>query len=305
VDALPQFDLYTLKTILHSQKGMLRGPESRESFEQVLAQFPPTDGVDFEDVIIGGRNAVRCVPEGSNPHSIILYLHGGGYVAGSAHGYRHLCARLAKLVGAPAFVLEYRLAPEHRFPAALDDAVAAYRSLIETGTEPKSIVIIGDSAGGGLTVATLVALRDASLPLPAGAALISPWTDLEGTGASVVEKADADPILAADTIPSMAAYYLGDQSPRLPLASPIHADLTGLPPLLIQVGEDEILLDDARRLAEHAKAAGVDVSLRIWPGLFHVWHLTAGVLREGEEGIAEAAGFLRDILAMHARSAVT
>ncbi len=194
----------------------------------------------------------------------IYYLHGGGYVIGSINTHRALIARLSAASGARAFAINYRLAPEHPFPAAVEDAVSAYRWLLEQGVDPATIVIAGDSAGGGLTVATLVALRDAGVPLPAAAVCLSPWTDMEGIGESAKTRKAADPMIDPEGGLAQAQLYLGGADPRTPLAAPLYADLRGLPPMLIHVGDAEVLLDDSTRLAERAKAAGVDVTLEVW-----------------------------------------
>jgi monoterpene epsilon-lactone hydrolase len=213
-------------------------------------------------------------------------------VGGSSLAYRALYGGLARAAGARGLALDYRLAPENPFPAAVDDAVAGYKGLLGQGIAPENIAIAGDSAGGGLTVATLVAARDAGLPMPAAAVAISPFADMEGTGESVVSKAAEDPSLNREGLTGMAGTYLNGGSPRSPLASPIYANLAGLPPLLIQVGSVEILLDDATRLAARAGAANVDVQLEIWAGMPHVWHGFASMLSEGRDAIERAGAFM-------------
>jgi acetyl esterase/lipase len=190
--------------------------------------------------------------------------------------------------------VDYRLAPEHPFPAAVEDAVAGYDWLLSTGVDPAQVIIGGDSAGGGLTVATLVALKDAGVPMPSADLCISPWTDLALTGGSLRSKADADPMIAPDRITRVRDAYVGDADPREPLASPIYADLSGLPPMLIQVGENEVLLDDSTRLAERAEAARVDVTLEVWPEMIHVWHFFAELLPEGQQAIDRIGEYLRE-----------
>jgi epsilon-lactone hydrolase len=223
----------------------------------------------------------------------VLYLHGGGYVIGSLRSHRHLAAAIAGAAGASALSLDYRRAPEDPFPAAVDDAVASYRWLLEQGITPGRIVIAGDSAGGGLTVATLVALKDARVPLPAGGVCISPWVDLTFSGASYETKAAVDPIVRRPGIDEMARAYLGKTDPRTPLASPAFADLRGLPPLLIHVGSDEVLLDDAVQLALRAKAAGVSAMLEVWDRMIHVWHWFLPMLEEADSAIQGIGRFCR------------
>ena len=222
----------------------------------------------------------------------LLYLHGGGYIAMSPKTHRPITSRLAVWSDTRLFALDYRLAPEHPFPAAVEDAVAAYRTLIATGISPARIVVAGDSAGGGLALALLLALRDAGERLPAAAVLFSPWTDLAATGQSIIGNAAADPLIVAPWLEPVARLYLGDTPATNPLASPVYADLTGLPPLFIQASDSEILLDDARRVAGNARRDGVRATLRIWPGLPHVWHLFAPVLPEARAALREAAEFV-------------
>ncbi len=222
---------------------------------------------------------------------VMLYLHGGAYSLGSVVTHRELIARLACATRRRALALNYRLAPEHPFPAALDDTAAAYGWLLAQGISPERIVIAGDSAGGGLAIAALVALRDAGTPLPAAAVCLSPWLDLTLSGASVRAQAAADPILDAASLDRYARAYAAGQPLNRPLLSPLFADLRGLPPVLLQVGAAEILFDDATRLAEAARAAGVAVTLQTWPGLFHVFQLFA-FLPETARAVAQIAEFV-------------
>ncbi len=224
---------------------------------------------------------------------VLLYLHGGGYSAGSANSHRGLVAQIAAASGIRALLPEYRLAPEHPFPAALEDALAVYRYLLAKGVPPHGIVLAGDSAGGGLAVAVSVALRDRGVPLPAGAVLISPWTDLAGTGESLRTRARQDPWLQPQGMPAVAALYHGETPPTHPLVSPLYADLEGLPPMLIHVGDCEILLSDATRLAEKARQAGVPVSLKVWPGMFHVFHAFYPFVPEARQAIRAIGRWIR------------
>lgn len=245
--------------------------------------------VNSQSVEAGGVKAEWIVPPNASSDRVILYLHGGGYVMGSINTHRAMVARIARAAQARALALDYRLAPEHPFPAAVEDATAAYRWLLAQGYKPNKIVIAGDSAGGGLVLATLVKLRDANVALPACAVPISPWTDMEGTGASMKTNADKDPMVAPSGsnggLFNMAKAYVGNANPKDPLASPLHADYHGLPPLLIQVGGTETLLDDSTRVAQKAKAAGVKVDLEVWDEMIHVWHVFAKLLPEGQQAI--------------------
>ena len=214
-------------------------------------------------------------------------------MVGSVESNRDMVSRISRAADVRALGIDYRLAPESPFPAGLEDSVAAYRWLLSSGADPARMVVLGDSARGGLTLATLLALRDAGEPLPAAGVRFSPWVDLEATGESMTTKADADPFVKRDRLLAMAKFYVGDQDPRTPLAAPLHADLRGLPPLLIQVGTAETLLDDSTRIAERARAAGVDVTLEQWDDMIHVWQLFSSILPEGQQAIEHVGEFIR------------
>jgi monoterpene epsilon-lactone hydrolase len=231
----------------------------------------------------------------------ILYFHGGAYIAMSARTHRAITSRLATWSDASVFSSDYRLAPEHKFPAALDDALAAYRALIAAGTPASRIVVAGDSAGGGLALCLLLAAREAGDALPAAAVLFSPWTDLAVTGNSITENDAADPMMFGAWVGQQPPYYLGDTPATHPLASPLYADLAGLPPLLIQVSSTEVLLDDSRRVAENAKRSGVDTTLQIWPGVPHDWQMFATILPEARAALRDASGFIRARLGSEVR----
>jgi monoterpene epsilon-lactone hydrolase len=266
--------------------------ETRAGFEQLTQMFPLAPDVTHQSVDAGGVPAEWVgVPE-SRADRVILYLHGGGYVIGSPNTHRELASRIARATQARALVIDYRLAPEHPFPAAVEDATAAYRWLVGTGVSSSRIAIAGDSAGGGLTLATLLALRDARQPLPAAGVCMSPWTDLEGTGASAQPGGADDPLLDLAGLREMGAHY-ASASPRDPLAAPLYASFRGLPPLLIQVGTRELLLDDSTRVAAKAKAEGVDVTLEAWDGLIHVWQLFGPNVPESEQAVARIGEFAR------------
>jgi acetyl esterase/lipase len=235
--------------------------------------------------------------------TVLLYLHGGGYFACSAQSHRPITVGFA-LHGFRVLAPDYRLAPENQFPAAVDDAVAAYRGLLAEGHSPGSIAVAGDSAGGGLTLSLLLALREAGTPLRTGAALFSPWTDLAATGDSVRTNADRCAMFNGPDIGPSARYYLGTTDPRNPIASPLYADLKGLPPLLIHVGEDEVLRDDSTRLAERARAAGVRVELKVWPVVPHAWQLAPHMIPEARQSLRESAAFLHSLTAPEASNKV-
>ena len=258
----------------------------------IEAQAPA--GVTCTPVEAGGVSAEWSVADGAAEDKVILYVHGGGYVMGSAGSHRDVTGRLSKASGARVLSLNYRLAPEHPFPAPVDDAVAAYRWLLAQGISSSNIAIAGDSAGGGLAFATLLALREAGDPLPAAGVGISPWVDMEGTGESMTTRAAVDPVVQKEGLLEMAKLYLGDADPKNPLAAPLHANLAGLPPLLIQVGDAETLLDDSVRITERARKAGVDVTLKIWDEMPHVWHMFAPILPEGQQAIEEIGAFFKE-----------
>ncbi len=270
--------------------------EQRAAMETLTAMAPPAEDVVYTPVDADGRPAEWVVANGANDRDALLYLHGGGYCIGSIASHRHLAADLSRAAGVRVLLVDYRLAPEHPFPAAVEDAVAAYRFLLDSGFDRRHLAIAGDSAGGGLTAATLLALRDRDVPLPAGAALLSPWLDLSQSGESMDGKADADPIVQREPLQRMADAYLNGAHPETPLASPLFADLRHLPPLLIQVGTAETLLDDSRRFAERARAAGVDATLEVWDDMVHVWHAFGFVLPEARDANARVGAFLRQHL---------
>src|SRR5229473_8333507 len=231
--------------------------------------------------------------EGPQPGDVtLLYLHGGGYFGCSAESHRPITVAFA-LEDFRVFAPDYRLAPENRFPAAVDDAVAVYRALLSAGYSPQRIVVSGVSAGGGLTLSLLLAVRAAGVALPAAAALFSPWTDLAATGDSIRTNSKRCAMFIGSDVAASARYYLGDTDPRNPLASPLYADLAGLPPLLIHVGSNEVLLDDSTRLAERARAAGVSVELKVWPVVPHAWQLVPHLVPEARQSLRESAAFLR------------
>jgi epsilon-lactone hydrolase len=268
--------------------------ERRAMYDRAEQVFTLPPGTTVELVTAGGRPAEWIRPAGARSDAALLYLHGGGYVIGSPRSHRHLAEAMARAAGVSCLLPDYRLAPEHPFPAAVDDALAAYRSLIEQRKiAPGSIAIAGDSAGGGLTAVTLLSIRQAGLPMPCAAVCISPWTDLTCSAPSYETKAATDPLVMRPGITVMAKEYLGATDPRTPLASPVFADLRGLPPMLIQVGSEEVLLDDATRLAERARAAGVDATIEVWDSMIHVWHWFLPWLDEAQSAVDKIGAFLR------------
>jgi epsilon-lactone hydrolase len=274
--------------------GQAKSPqELRASMAAAFSAFPSADDVKCEPVNAGGVKAEWITANNAASDRVIMYLHGGGYVMGSIDTHRELVARLSKAAQARGLALDYRLAPENLFPAAVDDSVAAYRWLLAQGYKPGRIVIAGDSAGGGLTVATLLALRDLGVPAPAAGVCISPWVDFEAAGESMTSRAAQDPLVSREMILNIAKMYVGENGNlRDPLAAPINAHLNNLPPLLIQAGDAETLLDDSTRLAARAKQADVDVTLQIWDEMPHVWHLAAPILPEGQEAIDKIGKFV-------------
>ena len=264
----------------------------RERFDKLADFLPGPDDLVNEAVDAGGVSGEFISAPGADATRCIYYLHGGGYVIGSVNTHRVLGYDLSKASGARVLSVDYRLAPEHPFPAGLEDAVAGYRWLLESGIKPEHVVIAGDSAGGGLALATLVALRDRNLPLPAAAVCFSPWVDLLGEGESMQTRAAIDPMVQKEALLWYTGLYMAGDDPRDPLASPLYADLSGLPPMLIQVGDSETLLDDSTRLTDRLKAAGVSVELQVWDRMIHVWQLFAPVLSEGREAIDKAGAFI-------------
>jgi monoterpene epsilon-lactone hydrolase len=254
----------------------------RANIDLVGKFYPLADDVVVTEVQARGVPGVWLDSEATRSDRVVLYLHGGAYVIGSSLSHRELAARIGRVAGARTLALDYRLGPENKFPAAVEDAVSAYRFLIEDlGLAPSKVALAGDSAGGGLTAATLVAIRDQHLPAPSAAVLLSPWLDLTVSGQSAYERAERDPICTPERLLQAARDYLGAADAREPLASPMFAELSGLPPLLILVGTIEVLYDDSVRFAAKAKEAGVDVELEVGEGLPHVWPFMAGTPEAG------------------------
>ncbi len=280
-----------------AHKGEALGPEARPMFDAMFAATPPAADVRVEATTVGGIAGFWLRPANAQPGARILYLHGGGYMLGSAKAFTSFVGQIAARVGADAFVPDYRLAPEHPFPAAIDDVVAAYRGLVADGTE--RIVVVGDSAGGGLTLALLSILaadKTEGIVQPVGAAVMSPWTDLALTGNSFETRAEADPIFTRGVLQGFADMYLQGQDTANPKASPLNAQLDGLPPIRIDVGDDEVLLSDAIRYAEKAQAAGLEITLAVWESMPHVFQSSLGQFLAAEQSLNAIGDFLRQRL---------
>lgn len=267
--------------------------EMRADFEAWCERFPDPREASLTAASADGVPVEQVAPPGLAGGRVVLYFHGGGYSLGSPRSHRSLAKRIAFEARARVVVPDYRLAPEHPFPAAVEDALASYRWLLAEGVEGSRIAVAGDSAGAGLALALLVSLRDAGAPLPACAALLSPFADLECRGESYAAMAALDPIVSRKMALGMAQAYVGDGDASHPLASPVRAELAGLPPLLIQVGDREAVLDDARAIERSARKTGVPVRLDRWSGVVHAWHLFASALDEGRRALEELGSFVR------------
>jgi epsilon-lactone hydrolase len=270
--------------------------QRRKDMDAAFSQYGIARDVTVEPVSANGVRAEWTSTPQDDRDAALLYVHGGGYVIGSLDSHRHLVSEAGRAAKAWALALDYRLAPEHPFPAAVEDAVSGYRYLLSRGIRPGRIAISGDSAGGGLVVAAMLAIRNAGLAQPACGWCISPWVDMEGIGETMSTKEAADPMVQRAPLLDMAKLYLGGAGARSPLAAPIYADLTGLAPLLIQVGAAETLLDDAIRLAKVAGAADVRVDLQVWPEMVHVWHIFHPELKAGRRAIEQGGAFVRAMI---------
>lgn len=265
----------------------------RARMERMARLNPPPEGTECQGVDADGVRAEWVQGPDVADQRAVVYFHGGGYYGGSLSTHRGLAARLSLASDAPLLLVDYRLAPENPFPAAVEDATRAYRWALRQGLTPERLAMAGDSAGGGLAVAAMLDLKASGDPLPAAGVCLSPWLDLALTGESVESKASVDPILRSSDLPFVARSYLCTADPRTPTASPLYGDLAGLPPILIQVGTEEILLDDSRRFAGRAGEMGVQVQLEIWDEMFHVWQAYAGIFSEAQRAIEKIGEFLR------------
>jgi acetyl esterase/lipase len=268
--------------------------ERRAAMDAVGEMGALPTGCFHEPVTLGAVKCERVVPQGALAGRAILYLHGGAYTAGSPRSHRPLVARIAEAARCVAVAADYRLGPEHRFPAAVEDAVAVYRAMLEAGTDPAQLVVAGDSAGGGLALALALALKSEGLPQPAGFFVISPWVDLTQSGASYRTKADADPMISKAGLDQNALMYVGGLDPRDPLASPVFGDFEGVAPVLIQTGSEEALLSDSLTMADVLAHARVEVRLEVWPEMIHVFHAWSGGLQAARRAIRLAGAWMED-----------
>jgi epsilon-lactone hydrolase len=286
----PEID--AIRAILTSRPRPSDLAERRDRLDGLGRNYPTAADIRLEPVTANGVPAEWSTSPTADPGRAILFLHGGGYISGSIESHRPLATEIGREAGARTLALGYRRAPEHPFPAALEDTVSGYRYLLEQGIAPHHIAVAGDSAGGGLTIALMVAARDSGLPLPSCGWCISPWVDLENDGATMATKAAVDPLIQKAYLAELATAYLAGTSPRTPLASPLFAELKGLPPILIQVGSAETLLDDSVRLCGALGAADVVVTLEVWPDMIHAFPLFHQQLAAGRRAIEKAGRFI-------------
>ncbi len=295
IDPLDRATMAGMRLMVSSMKGSVTGPSARVAFDELMEKTPAADGVTYQEAEMGGVTGWWCRPDDAVAGAAILYFHGGAYVVGSARAYQHFAGQVAARAKVAAFVPEYGLAPEHPFPAAVDEAQACYGGLVEKGFG--KIALAGDSAGGGLALVLLsfpvAKSRDGSALRPVGAAVMSPWTDLTLSGASMETRAEADPLLTKDSLASTARLYLGGHDPRDPRASPLYGDLAGLPPVRIHVGEDEILLDDSLRCGERIESEGGIIQVHSWEGMTHVFPSSIALLHAAKEALDDIGDFLR------------
>ena len=270
--------------------------EARAVLDKAFAAYPPAPDVTVFEMDAGGVTCQWITAPDVPQERLIIYFHGGAYATCSSTTHQDLISRLSRASGSAALGVEYRLAPEYIFPAAVEDSLAVYDWALGHGFEPNNIVLAGDSAGGGLVISTLLAARDSAGLLPGAGICLSPWVDMECTGASMSVNASLDVFIGYNGLLARAQSYLGGADPRNPLASALYADLRGLPPLLIHVGSEESLLDDSTRLETLGADFGVDVTLKIWDNMVHVWQAFASVLPEGQESIREIGDFIRSKL---------
>jgi len=287
--------MLAMRAIIALQPAADFGPNGRVTFDQLMERTPAADDVTYEAATVGGVSGWWCLPAAALDDAAILYLHGGGYVVGSARAYSHFVGQIAARAHVRIFVADYGLAPERPYPAAVNDAEAAYRGMAQAGWS--KIAIAGDSAGGGLALVTTARMinlaRTNAVPRPIAAAVMSPWTDLALTGTSVVTRAKHDPLLSAAGLEAARESYIGQHDPADPGVSPLYGDLADLPPTMLHVGEDEILLDDARRYADRLQQSGSSAELHVWKGMTHVFPTSLALLRAAREATDNVGEFLR------------
>jgi acetyl esterase/lipase len=287
--------MVALRLMLRSAKGSVSGPDARQTFDELMDKVPAASGVTYEGATVGGVSGWWCRPADAVKDAAILYFHGGGYVVGTAQAYQHLVGQIATRTRVAAFVPDYRLAPESPYPAAVEDAQAAYQGLV--AQDLTKIALAGDSAGGGLALILLswatAKARAGSGPIPKGAAVISAWTDLAMTGESMTTRAEADPLSTPASLAALARLYLGDRDARDPLASPLYGNLAGLPPVRMHVGEDDVLLDDSVRYGERLEQAGGTIQVHTWQGMIHVFPSNVALLTAAKEALDNIGEFLR------------
>jgi acetyl esterase/lipase len=269
----------------------------RRAYTEMLAKHPAPEGVHFQRTDLGGVPTTLVTPESLRTDAVLFYIHGGAYIVGEPAGYHGIGGNYAKMMGAKVYMPDYRLAPEFPFPTPIEDTLLAYKALIDQGIPSNRIVFAGESAGGAMVVSIMVAARNAGLPLPAGGTAISPWANLEHTGISMTNREGLDPLNTKAGLDMLARSFLGNALPNHPLASPVFADVTGLPPIQVQIGENELMLSDAMRLATHLGDNRVRVNLEVWPQMFHAWHFYAAVLPEALEALQSSVQFLESQLA--------
>ena len=284
--------VFRVRRFFHPPAAMLDVPKARAETEALAANFKTRPEVICKPILVEGVPAEWITPPGSSTGRLILYFHGGSYNSGSINSHRSLVANIAASAKSRLLTIDYRLAPEHPFPMGLEDAIAAYRWLSQNEFPPEQIVVAGDSSGGGLALSLLLSLRETDEPLPAAAVCLSPWTDLACMGESWQTNAKRDIMLDGSLLKQSAELYLGETDPLNPLASPLYADLRGLPPLLIQVGSEENLLSDSTCFAERARDAGIDVRLEVWEGMQHEWHFASNILPEARTAIDHIGQFI-------------
>jgi monoterpene epsilon-lactone hydrolase len=291
---MAQSEIEAVRALLSSKPRPVGWLERRKRLDDVGSVWPVADDVKLEAVDVSGLQGEWSIVPGSEPSRVLMFFHGGGYCSGSIVSHRRMVTEAGRAGGMRTLAVAYRLAPEHPFPAAYDDALTAWRFLRDEGIPPARIAVGGDSAGAGLAVALIGQLRDAHEELPGCAWLVSPWTDLTMSGSTFATKDGVDPIIHKEYLNELANAYLptgiDGKDPRV---SPLYADLTSFPPLLIQVGSAETLLDDATRFASAAGAVDVRVTLEIWPHMIHAWHLWNAHLEDGRRALANASAFIR------------